>query len=294
MAKCGKWLYGCTGRLAGMSLRFDAHRGYIAREIVTPHDPKTPRQLEQRRLMATVMVAYRSMKALVSDSFEGVAAGFPSLQCFKRMNLNLLRQQLDTAVAQGGRAEDAGPLTPIGSVQLVARQYFVSQGTLPGVQVRMVGAGGALAGGGGGAGAVGDYGYGGAFALDDNSYRAVLDAYGLQRGDRLTFVGMHEVQPGRQLVRLVRVVLDPHGADGLRTSLDVPLVGADGAVNMPSPENEGAFEALRYDAGAAGPGDGAEGEVRFCLDEGPMTAAGIVVSRRVGAAWLHSTCQLTL
>ena len=275
MAKCGKWLYGCTGRLAGMSLRFDAHCGYIAREIVTPHDPKTPRQLEQRRLMATVMVAYRSMKPLVSDSFEGVAAGFPSLQCFKRMNLNLLRQQLDTAVAQGGRAEDAGPLTPIGSVQLVARRYFVSQGTLPGVQVRMVGAGGA-------------------FALDDNSYRAVLDAYGLQRGDRLTFVAMHEVQPGRQLVRLVRVVLDPHGADGLRTSLDVPLVGADGAVNMPSPENEGAFGSLCYVAGAAGPGDGAEGEVRFCLDEGPMTAAGIVVSRRVGAAWLHSTCQLTL
>lgn len=279
MAKCGKWLYGCTGRLAGMSLRFDAHCGYIAREIVTPHDPKTPRQLEQRRLMATVMVAYRSMKALVSDSFEGVAAGFPSLQCFKRMNLNLLRQQLDTAVAQGGRAEDAGPLTPIGSVQLVSRQYFVSQGTLPGVQVRMVPAGGA-------------------FALGENSYRAVLDAYGLQRGDRLTFVAMHEVQPGRQLVRLVRVVLDPHGADGLRTSLDVPLVGADGAVNMPSPENEGTFEALRYDAGAtaatAGPGDGAGGEVRFCLDEGPMTAAGIVVSRRVGAAWLHSTCQLTL
>ena len=191
------------------------------------------------------------------------------------MNLNLLRQQLDTVVAQGGTAEDAGPLTPIGSVQLVARQYFVSQGTLPGVQVRMVGAGGA-------------------FALDDNSYRAVLARYGLQRGDRLTFVAMHEVQPGRQLVRLVRVVLDPHGADGLRTSLDVPLVGADGAVNMPSPENEGAFEVLRYDAGATGSGDGAEGEVRFCLDEGPMTAAGIVVSRRAGSRWLHSTCQLML
>ena len=276
MAKSGNWLYGATGKIAGMSLRKDPHRGFIIRDIVTPKNPKTPKQMLQRLFMATVVLAYKYLKVVCCRSFEGIAEGFPSMCYFRRLNLNMLRQRVITSEANGGTVDDAGPFTPLGGFQLVPQPYYVSQGTLPAVTVVLPRNHLRLA-------QIPD--------VADNSYQALLDAYGLLRGDRLTFITLQGPSPDGMQCHIANVVLDPHRADGLRAPLTVPFVASDGSVNLPSPLNDGHHTTFVYHPATD---DDLGHSLTYGYDTGTVTAAGIVVTRLSGTTRLHSTCQLTV
>jgi len=269
MAKTEGWLYGSRGRLAGAYIRKDPYRGYVISEITRQKDRKSESQLRQRMFMATVIGAYKYMKAVCSCSFEGLAPGFPSMCQFKRLNLHMLRQRVAVAEANGGSFSDAGPFTPLGCQRLVPQPYCVSQGTLPGVGVVLSDA---------------DPGRVRIPAVADNSYGALIDGYGLLRGDRLWLITLQGAAPDRLQCHIGCIVLDPCYADGLQAPLSVPFVGADGRINLPSPLNEG--PCVRFDF--------REGTLSYGYETGTVAAAGIVVTRRGGSTAMHSTCQLTV
>lgn len=90
MAKAGFWLRGARGKIAGASAQ-KGQNGTILREIVTPRNPKTDKQIYQRAIMATVMKAYSAGKQIFDHAFQGVEKGQKSQQYFISKNAGLLR-----------------------------------------------------------------------------------------------------------------------------------------------------------------------------------------------------------
>ena len=289
MAKILNLLQGARGRLGGGVLQGDGRGGTMVRERVVPRDPRSEGQLRQRILMATVLPVFCALKALLALTFEGLDGVRPAMARYMTLNLNLLRQQwraegdeaggsgvddmvgvADGSVAGGESAEGTAVCgCPIGSRWTVPNAYIIAEGSLPRVAVTLPEGRPALALVGG---------------LAGNSYQAVLDAYGLRRGDVLAFVGMTGNTAERTACHVVRVVLDPRLQDGSQAPLTVPFVGDDGSIGSPSTANEGRLGALTYEAGS----------VAFGFGGGVLTAAGIVAMRRNGASWLVSPCQLTV
>lgn len=84
--KVGFWLKGATGKLAGTTLYKDSSTGEtVAREVVTPANPKTDKQLIQRVVMHTVGSSFSKMREIVDHSFEGFKrVVIPSRTTFSR------------------------------------------------------------------------------------------------------------------------------------------------------------------------------------------------------------------
>ena len=107
MAKVNLWLRGARGKFAGTSLSKGANGETIAREVVTPFNPNTDKQLYQRMIMATVMAAYGAGKEIFDHSFQGMSKGSACQQYFMQRNL----QRLRSAVADEIRNIENGDLT---------------------------------------------------------------------------------------------------------------------------------------------------------------------------------------
>ena len=86
-------------------------------------NPKTTPQQEQRMLMKTVITAYSALKNVCSNSFEGVQQGQKSQSEFIRRNLKLLRTDIDT---HAFTKYNVGGVAP--------NQYLISKGNINGVQ----------------------------------------------------------------------------------------------------------------------------------------------------------------
>lgn len=270
MAKTGFWLRGATGKLAGAALQKGTGGETVIREIVRPSDPRTQAQLIQRIVMATVGRAYSAMKEICDHSFEGRQKGMETMSAFHHYNAALLRDK----VAQAVGGEDGlftYAFTPLGSALFVVNEYQLSRGSLPAVAVTTGGA---------------DDASGAAYmALADNTYQGVLDHYGLQRGDQLTFVWVNANSSGRgHTFAFARVILDPRQADGTEAPLSTTLV-SDGSVNLPSPRNEGSFLSLVFNQQTG---------VAFRLGTN-LAGAGIIVSRQTqDGNWRRSDCRLAV
>lgn len=91
MAKTGFWLRGTRGKFAGASFGRGVNGGTVMREIVTPRNPRTNKQLYQRAIMATVMRAYGAGKAIFDHSFQFKSFGAQNQQEFMKLNARLLR-----------------------------------------------------------------------------------------------------------------------------------------------------------------------------------------------------------
>lgn len=91
MAKVGFWLRGSKGKLAGASMCKGPNGSTIIREIVIPKNPRTNKQFIQRAIMATVMQAYSSGKAIFDHSFEGLGVGAMNQREFQSVNARILR-----------------------------------------------------------------------------------------------------------------------------------------------------------------------------------------------------------
>ena len=263
MAKIGFWLKGATGKLAGAALQRGANGETIMREIVTPKNPQTEAQMIQRILMNTASQAYSKMKDICDHSFEGTTAGAQTMSLFMSRNANMLRQKLAAEVEAGYDLGSVYAFSPLGQKYLCPNEYIISEGSLPALQYKLdeENSTHALL-----------------VTASTGTYRAIIDAYGLRRGDQLTFIAVTGNSPATSTFHFARVILDPVNADGTQASLDVPFYNGN-AVNLPNPRNEGSMQVGW---------NGDEEAIYFAFNLKAITMCAVIVSRKNNESWLRS------
>lgn len=270
MAKSGFWLRGSKGKLAGATLYKDANGDTVMREVVTPKNPQTTKQMVQRIIMNTIMQAYSAMKEITDHSFENVPAGAKTMQVFMKRNLDFAREKLSQMQAQGVDFFDMYNFVPLGVKAFVPNQYLISTGSLPQVTSSFVNEGTQLHS------LV-------VSAIKVNTYQGVCDALGAQRGDQVTFLTFSSNANISSRFRFTRVILDPTNEDGSQAAMSTPFL-VEGAINAPSVRNEGTAEFDFTISETAGFAIEPKGESCF--------AGGVILSRLVNDSWLRSTCRL--
>lgn len=230
-------------------------------------NPQTEAQMIQRIFLNTVAQAYSNMGAIVDHSFEGLQKGQQCMSYFMKANMKAIRQRVAQAIADGYTKEEIFEFSPIGSNFFAPNAYLISKGKLPAIAVVDAAADAEMK-----------------FALNANTYQGVIDQYGLQRGDQLTFCLLVSDGNGNQSFKFARVILDPKENDGTDAPLSTAFV-ADGAFVKPNPLNEGALGAISYGTGY----------VTFGEASGWLRAAAVIVSRKgEGDAWQRSTTYLAM
>lgn len=275
MAKVGFWLKGAQGKLAGATIYKDDQGNTVMRQVVSPTNPKTLAQLIQRIVMHTVMQAYSKMKEIADHSFEGQRAGRDCMGIFMRENVQFARQQIAEMQAQGVDFYEMYNFTPLGKKGFTPNQYLIAMGSLPRIDVSVLEDDESLR----------------MFYVEPiktNTYQGVIDAYGLKRGDQLTFCMINSAdigQFGQNEFHFARVILDPTNADFTSAPLSTPFI-VDGSINLPSVRNEGNFVF----------GVDAEKGLWFRPALNPSNArvaAAVIVSRKIGDDWARSTSYLS-
>ena len=268
MAKVGFWLKGTTGKMAGATMYKDANGDTVIREVVKPSNPQTVPQLVQRVIMKTVAVAYSQTKALSDHAFEGVSGSAQNMQKFMQMNLNIMRDKVTAAVEAGTSLYNVLSFSPLGRRMLATNNYFIAQGSLPEIKTVAPAAGATP---------------NGIIALSANTYQALVDDYGLRRGDQVTFVALVKAASSDAAhLAYARVIIDPMEADGDKLPLSTTLV-ADGAISKPSLRNAGSFSALSY----------GDSQLVFNPGQGTVVASAVIVSRKGSDdEWRRSNAQL--
>lgn len=229
-------------------------------------NPQTTTQMIQRIILNTVAQAYSRMAAICDHSFEGIQTGQKSMSYFMRKNMDALRAKIANISVDSGLLGDVYAYTPIGQNVLAPNAYEIAKGTLPEVRAYMLDEDNTVA----------------AMSLNENTYAGVINQYGLQRGDQLTFVTMQ--QDGLTNIvsfHFARIILDPMNADNTEADINSPFI-VDGSVNLPNVRNQGEFAKLVYDTD----------HVEFGFTNGYLSATGIIVSRKNGATWLRSNCTM--
>lgn len=231
-------------------------------------NPQTESQMVQRIILNTVSQAYSRMQAIVDHSFEGVPAGQKTMSVFLKQNMDALRQRIGDEIASGGEFANVYAFAPIGSKDFAPNAFIISAGSLPSVAT------------------VQQSGTSARIGLTANTYQAVINDYGLQRGDQLTFVAVKGADPATMTFHYARVILDPTDADGSALPLSTAFV-ADGAINAPSVRNEGSFTSLSQTGS----------RLEWIL--GPaaqlMDAAAVIVSRKNSdGSYMRSNTQMTV
>lgn len=95
------------------------------------YNPKTAKQIYQRSIMATVMLAYSQGKEIFDHSFQGKKVPAGSQQKFMSDNLRLLRQKLAADINNARLPEDCTmSVVAPKSYMTVPNAYKVSEGTL--------------------------------------------------------------------------------------------------------------------------------------------------------------------
>lgn len=95
-----------------------------------PRNPKTPAQLYQRAIMATVVKAYQAGKAIFDHSFQGYSVGAQCQQQFLKVNAKLLRELVATDINTPLAIDDqkARVVAP-GVSAPVANPFIISRGS---------------------------------------------------------------------------------------------------------------------------------------------------------------------
>lgn len=228
-------------------------------------NPQTQAQTIQRIFLNTIAQAYSAMSAICDHSFEGLQKGQQSMSYFMKQNMNALRSRVAQERAAGANFDEIFEFSPLGTNYFAINDYVVAKGQLPQVAAIDDNADATMA-----------------FALDVNTYQGVLDKYGLQRGDQITFVGIAETSTGVKSFKFVRVILDPREANGDEAPLNTAFI-TDGAITKPSPKNEGSLSDLAFTTD----------HVSFGFGSDYLRGAAIIVSRKGDDGnWLRSNATL--
>ena len=234
----------------------------------TVRNPQTEKQIVQRIILNTISQAYSRMAAITDHSFEGKSNPSENMAAFMKRNMNELRSKISKAVDAGSSFEEITNFAPIGTSNFVYNALVISMGALPKIPVISVTSGtGAKTG-----------------AVEANTYQAVIDAFGLQRGDQLTFVNIVEDAQGNKYFYYSRVILNPVDAEGNNLPLSTAFINQ-GAIVSPSPRNEGQFAALSFDTTG----------ITFAVGNKTVKAAAVIVSREKGdGSYARSEATLVL
>ena len=262
-------MYGAIGRF-GNRVFYQRGGKTIARTISKPKNPRSETQSTHRVLVKAVNKTYSMMKEICDHSFEEYDNKFDCMNKFKRVNLKYLREHVATLLESGpGLLDQFYQFTPLRSQTWTPFAAIISEGHLPVVSVGIDAAGGHKA-------YVGSPG---------PTYADFVTAWGLQRGDQVTFVTVQK-REGTYATEIARLVLDPSYADGSGAPMSTEIVNSEGEFPCPNRKNKVNFSTFEFDTD----------HFNFVLGRGgDVVAAGIIVSREnVSGSWLRSNCQLVL
>ena len=263
-----KDMYGAIGRV-GNKVFYQRGGKTIARTITTPKNPKTEAQSLSRVLLKAVNKTYSKLKEICDHSFEEYDNSFDCMNKFKRVNLKYLREHTATLLESGQSLDQFYQFTPLRSLKWTPFAAIISEGHLPVVSVGIDAAGGHKA-------FVGSSG---------PTYADFVTAWGLQRGDLVTFVTVQKREDTYK-TEIARLVLNPSYADGSGAPMSTEIVNSEGEFPCPDRMDQLNFSTFEFDTD----------HFNFVLGRGgDVVAAGIIISREnVNGSWLRSNCQLVL
>ena len=232
-------------------------------------NPKTNAQTVQRILMKVVVMAYTMLKDICNHSFEGFTNGLQCMNKFKKLNLKYLRERASTLQALGQSLSQFFQFIPLQSEKWSPYAIIISQGHLPEIDVAIDATQGHVA----------------YVNSPSRSYADLINTWGLQRGDQLTFVTVQKRQ-GKYEVNYARIVLNPRNADGSGAPMSTEIVNSEGEFPCSNWKNHLNFSSFEFDTD----------HFNFVLGRGgDVVAAGIIVSRKDrSGGWFRSNCQLVL
>lgn len=229
-------------------------------------NPQTEAQMIQRIFLNTISQSYSNMVQIVDHSYEGVQKGQKTMEMFLSRNLKNLRTKVQQAVGKGSLYSEIFEFSPIASNFFAVNDYEIAKGTLPEIAVSSASDDAKMS-----------------MVAPENTYKSILEHYGLNRGDQLTFVAIVSNGNGRRVFKFARVILDPVNADGTEAEITSAFI-VDGAINLPNGRNEGEFTTIEQ----------AEGKILFSFTPYYQHAAAVIVSRRRSdGEWLRSNATLT-
>ena len=232
-------------------------------------NPKTAAQTLQRVLVKVVGLAYAMLKYICNHSFEGVSNGYDCMNKFRKVNLKYLRERAATLQNSGQSLSQFYQFMPLQSEKWSPFAAIISMGHLPEVSVGID---------------AGD-GHKAYVNTPGRTYTDFVNAWGLQRGDQVTFVTVQKLN-GRYEVNYARIVLNPRNADGSGAPMTTEIVNSQGEFPCSNWKNQLNFSVFEFDTN----------RFNFVLGRGgDVVAAGIIVSRKDrSGGWFRSNCQLVL
>ena len=268
MAEMTKDMYGAIGRF-GNRTYYQRGGKTIARTITKPKNPKTEDQSLQRVLLKAVIKGYSMLKEICNHTFEDYDNAFECMNKFKRVNLKYLREHATALMESGQGLDGFYQFAPIDSDKWTPFAAIISEGHLPAVSVDISAEEAHIA----------------YVNSPGRTYADFVTAWGLQRGDMVTFVTVQK-RDGKYEMAFARLVLDPVNADGSGAPMTTEIVNSAGEFPCPNRGNETDFSTFEFDTD----------HFNFVLGRGgDVVAAGIIVSREDAMGnWLRSNCQLVL
>ena len=232
-------------------------------------NPKTTAQTLQRVLVKAVGMLYAMFKFLCNHSFEGVSNGRQCMNKFKKVNLKHLRERAATLQNSGQSLSQFYQFMPLESDKWSPFAAIISLGSLPEVFVGIDAEGGHKA----------------YVNSPSRTYADFISAWGLQRGDQVTFVTVQKLN-GKYEVGYARIVLNPRNSDGSGAPMTTEIVNSKGEFPCSNWKNRLNFSSFEFDTN----------RFNFVLGRGgDVVAAGIIISRKDKSGdWFRSNCQLVL
>ena len=268
MSKMNQEMYGATGKV-GNKTYYQRDGKTIARIVVTPKNPKSDAQTLQRILVKVVGMVYAMLKAICNHSFEGFSNGAKCAERFRALNLRYLRERA-TALQQSGQSlSQFYQFAPLQSTKCAPFAAIISQGHLPEISVAISAEEGHVA----------------YVNSPGNTYADFVNAWGLERGDQVTWVTVQNLE-GKYVADLARTVMNPRNADSSGAPMTTEIVNSEGEFPCSNWKNKLNFSRFEFDTD----------HFNFVLGRGgDVVAAGIIVSRRdKSGGWFRSNCQLVL
>ena len=267
MAEMTKDMYGAVGRVGNKTF-YQRLGKTIVRTNTRPKNPKTEDQSLQRILLKAVINSYSKLKEICNHTFEDYDNAFECMNKFKKVNLKYLREHASTLLVTGQGLDQFYQFEPLESLKWTPFAAIISEGHLPEVAVGIDTVGNSVA----------------YVNSPGPTYADFVTAWGLQRGDMLTFVTVQK-RYGKYEVEYARLVLDPVNADS-DASMTTEIVDGQGGFPCSNRKNELNFSTFAFDTD----------HFNFALGRGGnVVAAGIIVSREdMSGNWLRSNCQLVL
>ena len=191
MGKVQTDLRGVSGKVGNKSYFQSGGKTYV-REIVPTHNPRTSAQTLQRVMVKAVGKSYGKYKTLCGHSFEGCSNGAKCAERFRSLNTRHLRERANTLQDSGQSLSQFYQFAPIQSNLWAPYAAIISEGHLPPVTVGIDAEGGHVA----------------YVNSPGRTYADFVKAWGLQRGDQLTFVTVQK-REDKYEVNYARLVLNP-------------------------------------------------------------------------------------